>query len=95
MMLSLGKHTTSRDIEENSTSCYLHIPFDPSAEEGGGSVLIYAYSKYPSISTNFKFLVIKCKKKKDISSAADLLLSSEEAVRWQSEWRQLIISLRF
>lgn len=64
MMLSLGKHTTSRDIEENSTSCYLHIPFDPSAEEGGGSVLIYAYSKYPSISTNFKFLVIKCKKKK-------------------------------
>lgn len=35
MRVSLARDTTGRDMRENSTSCYLHIPFDPSAEGGG------------------------------------------------------------
>lgn len=56
MMLSMAKHTMG--IRENSTSCYSQIVFDPSAEGGGGSALIYVKKQF--IQTNFKLLVMKC-----------------------------------
>lgn len=57
-MLSLAKHTTGRDIKENSTSCYLQILFDPSAEEEGISSDLCI--QQISLQTNVKFLVMKC-----------------------------------